>query len=40
MGVVAEHVGDLGLARATDSHILDAASERHAVWEAVSQDRP
>ncbi|MBN2022766.1 MAG: DUF5615 family PIN-like protein [Pirellulales bacterium] len=28
IGVAAEHVGDLGLARATDAQILDVARER------------
>jgi len=36
-GIAAEHVGDLGLARAADALILDMARERQAVvvtWDA------
>ena len=38
MGVVAEHVGDLGLARAADAHILDVARERRAVVVTLDAD--
>jgi predicted nuclease of predicted toxin-antitoxin system len=38
MGVVAEHVGDLGLARAADTHILDVARERHAAVVTLDAD--
>ena len=38
MGVVAEHVGDLGLARAADAHILDVARERQAVVVTLDAD--
>lgn len=31
MGVAAEHVGDLGMARAADANVLDVARERQAV---------
>lgn len=38
MGIAAEHVGDLGLARATDAHILDVARERHATVVTLDAD--
>ncbi len=38
MGVVAEHVGDLGMARASDTHILDVARERQAVVVTLDAD--
>ena len=37
-GIAAEHVGDLGLARATDALILDVARERHAAVVAYDAD--
>ena len=37
-GVTAEHVGDLGLARATDSHILDVARERGSTMVTLDAD--
>lgn len=38
MGIVAEHVGDLGMARASDTHILDLARERQAVVVTLDAD--
>ena len=38
MSVVAEHVGDLGMARAADAHILDVARERRAVVVTLDAD--
>jgi predicted nuclease of predicted toxin-antitoxin system len=38
MGIVAEHVGDLGMARAADAHILDAARARQAVVVTLDAD--
>jgi len=38
MGIAAEHVGDLGLARAADAHILDVARERQAVMVTLDAD--
>ena len=38
MGIAAEHVGDLGLARAADTCILDAARERQAVVVTLDAD--
>jgi len=38
MGIAAEHVGDLGLARAADVHILDVARERQAVVVTLDAD--
>lgn len=38
MGIAAEHVGDLGMARAADSQILDVASERQAVVVTLDAD--
>jgi predicted nuclease of predicted toxin-antitoxin system len=38
MGIAAEHVGDLGLARAADAHILDVARERQAVVVTLDAD--
>jgi predicted nuclease of predicted toxin-antitoxin system len=31
MGIAAEHIGDLGMARAADADILDVARQRQAV---------
>ena len=38
MGIVAEHVGDLGLARADDMHILDVARNRQAAVVTLDAD--
>jgi predicted nuclease of predicted toxin-antitoxin system len=38
MGIAAEHVGDLGLARAVDARILDVARERHAAVVTLDAD--
>ena len=38
MGIAAEHVGDLGLARAADAHILDVARDRQAVVVTLDAD--
>jgi len=38
MGIAAEHVGDLGMARAADWQILDVASERQAVVVTLDAD--
>jgi len=38
MGIAAEHVGDLGLARAADAHILDVARERQAAVVTLDAD--
>jgi len=38
VGVVAEHVGDLGMARASDANILDVARERQAVVVTLDAD--
>jgi len=38
MGIAAAHVGDLGLARAVDARILDAARERRAVVVTLDAD--
>jgi len=38
MGIVAEHVGDLGMAKATDSRILDVARERQAAVVTLDAD--
>jgi predicted nuclease of predicted toxin-antitoxin system len=37
-GIAAEHVGDLGMARATDTRILDVARERHAAVVTLDAD--
>ena len=37
-GIAAEHVGDLGLARATDAFILGVVRERHAAVVAFDAD--
>ena len=37
-GIVAEHVGDLGMARAADAHILSVARERQAVVVTLDAD--
>ncbi len=38
MGIAAEHVGDLGMATATDSQILESARERRAVVVTLDSD--
>ncbi len=38
MVIAAEHVGDLGMATATDAHILEAARERQAVVVTLDSD--
>ncbi len=38
MGIAAEHVGDLGLAQASDAMILDIAGKRHAVVVTLDAD--
>jgi predicted nuclease of predicted toxin-antitoxin system len=38
MGIAAEHVGDLGLARAADAVILDVARERQAALVTLDAD--
>ncbi|MBN2217577.1 MAG: DUF5615 family PIN-like protein [Pirellulales bacterium] len=38
MGIVAEHVGNLGLTRATDAHILDVARELHSTVVTLDAD--
>lgn len=38
LGIVAEHVGDIGLARASDAHILDVARERQEVVVTLDAD--
>ena len=38
IGIVAEHVGDLGLARAADSLILDIARQRQAIVVTLDAD--
>ena len=38
MGIVAEHVGDLGMARAADSLILDEARQRRATVVTLDAD--
>ena len=38
MGIAAEHVGDLGLARSTDLAILNAARERHSAVVTLDAD--
>lgn len=38
MGIAAEHVGDLGLAQASDATILDTARKRHAVVVTLDAD--
>ncbi len=38
MGIAAEHVGDLGMARAADANILDVARERQAVVVTLDAD--
>ena len=37
-GITAEHAGDLGMARASDAEILDAARERRAVVVTLDAD--
>jgi predicted nuclease of predicted toxin-antitoxin system len=37
-GIVAEHVGDLGMAKAADDAILDAARQRHSVVATLDAD--
>lgn len=38
MGIVAEHVGDLGMAKASDAKILELAGERQAVVITLDSD--
>ena len=38
IGIAAEHVGDLGMARATDARILESARERQAVVVTLDSD--
>lgn len=38
LGIVAEHVGDLGMAAATDAAILDAAIQRQAMLVTLDAD--
>ena len=38
LGIAAEHVGDLGMARATDAEILESARERQAVVVTLDSD--
>ncbi|MGO8753090.1 MAG: DUF5615 family PIN-like protein [Thermoguttaceae bacterium] len=38
MGIAAEHVGDLGMASASDAHILDVARERHGIVVTLDAD--
>ena len=38
VGIAAEHVGDLGMARAADAHILDVARQRQAVVVTLDAD--
>ena len=38
MGIAAEHVGDLGMATATDADILEAARQRQAVVVTLDSD--
>jgi len=38
MSVIAEHVGELGLSRASDAEILDVARERHAIVVTLDAD--
>lgn len=38
LGIEAEHIGNLGMARAADSDILDAARQRHSVVATLDAD--
>ena len=38
LGIAAEHVGDLGMAKATDAKILESARERQAVVVTLDSD--
>ena len=38
LGIAAEHVGDLGMAKATDARILESARERQAVVVTLDSD--
>ena len=38
LGIAAEHVGDLGMAKATDARILASARERRAVVVTLDSD--
>ena len=38
MGIAADHVGDLGMARAADANLLDVARERQAVVVTLDAD--